>query len=170
MKWLTVVSAILAVSVGGATLSAQRSAVAAWREQHERQIVDELVQLVSLPNVAGNDANMRRNAGFLETRFVARGFTVEKTAGAGSPVVFARLDVPNPRGTLTLCIHYDGQPVDPSTGPAASRSRRALSVLNHDNNQHGPDENLRLRNLWEGIEIMASIMTMRPGGAATTGR
>jgi acetylornithine deacetylase/succinyl-diaminopimelate desuccinylase-like protein len=35
-----------------------------------------------------------------------------------------------------------------------------ISLVNHDNNQHGPDENLRLRNLWEGIDIMASVMTM----------
>jgi len=35
-----------------------------------------------------------------------------------------------------------------------------LSLVNHDNNQHGPDENLRLQNLWEGIEMMAAIMTM----------
>ena len=35
-----------------------------------------------------------------------------------------------------------------------------FSMVNHDNNQHGPDENLRLRNLWEGIEMMAAIMTM----------
>lgn len=35
-----------------------------------------------------------------------------------------------------------------------------FSMVNHDNNQHGPDENLRLQNLWEGIEMMAAIMTM----------
>ena len=35
-----------------------------------------------------------------------------------------------------------------------------FSIVNHDNNQHGPDENLRLQNLWEGIEMMAAIMTM----------
>jgi hypothetical protein len=36
--------------------------------------------------------------------------------------------------------------------------------VNHDNNQHGPDENLKLRNLWEGIDLLASILTMpRPG-------
>ena len=35
-----------------------------------------------------------------------------------------------------------------------------FSMVNHDNNQHGPDENLRLGNLWEGIEMMAAIMTM----------
>jgi acetylornithine deacetylase/succinyl-diaminopimelate desuccinylase-like protein len=40
-----------------------------------------------------------------------------------------------------------------------------VSIVNHDNNQHGPDENLRLRNLWEGIEMLAAIMTM-PRSAA----
>jgi len=35
-----------------------------------------------------------------------------------------------------------------------------FSMVNHDNNQHGPDENLRLGNLWEGIEMMAAVMTM----------
>ena len=35
-----------------------------------------------------------------------------------------------------------------------------VSLVNHDNNQHGPDENLRLRNLWEGIDLLASVMTM----------
>jgi hypothetical protein len=34
-----------------------------------------------------------------------------------------------------------------------------LSIVNHDNNQHGPDD-LRLQNLWEGIEIVAAILTM----------
>ena len=38
-----------------------------------------------------------------------------------------------------------------------------VSIVNFDNNQHGPDENLRLQNLWEGIEMLASLMTM-PGG------
>jgi acetylornithine deacetylase/succinyl-diaminopimelate desuccinylase-like protein len=35
-----------------------------------------------------------------------------------------------------------------------------FSIVNHDNNQHGPDENLRLQNLWEGIEMLAAIMRM----------
>jgi acetylornithine deacetylase/succinyl-diaminopimelate desuccinylase-like protein len=36
-----------------------------------------------------------------------------------------------------------------------------VSLVNHDNNQHGPDENLRLRNLWDGIDLLASILTMQ---------
>ena len=35
-----------------------------------------------------------------------------------------------------------------------------VSLVNHDNNQHGFDENLKLRNLWEGIDFLASILTM----------
>ena len=34
-----------------------------------------------------------------------------------------------------------------------------LPIANHDNNQHGKDENLRLQNLWDAIEIYAAILT-----------
>jgi acetylornithine deacetylase/succinyl-diaminopimelate desuccinylase-like protein len=29
--------------------------------------------------------------------------------------------------------------------------------VNHDNNQHGENENVRLQNLWDGIELFASL-------------
>jgi acetylornithine deacetylase/succinyl-diaminopimelate desuccinylase-like protein len=35
-----------------------------------------------------------------------------------------------------------------------------LSIVNFDNNQHGPNENVRIQNIWEGIETMAAILTM----------
>jgi acetylornithine deacetylase/succinyl-diaminopimelate desuccinylase-like protein len=35
-----------------------------------------------------------------------------------------------------------------------------VPVVNHDNNQHAEDENLRLQNLWDGIETMVAVMTM----------
>ena len=69
---------------------------------------------MALPNVAGNDGDMRKNADHLAGLFKRRGFTVETIGGPGSPVVFASLDVPKPAGTLTFYIHYDGQPVDPA--------------------------------------------------------
>jgi acetylornithine deacetylase/succinyl-diaminopimelate desuccinylase-like protein len=31
---------------------------------------------------------------------------------------------------------------------------------NHDNNRHSFNENLRVRNLWDGIELMAALMAM----------
>ncbi len=36
-----------------------------------------------------------------------------------------------------------------------------LSLVNFYNNQHGPNENLRIQNLWEGIETLAAILTMK---------
>ncbi|MEJ2541088.1 MAG: M20/M25/M40 family metallo-hydrolase [Gemmatimonadota bacterium] len=40
-----------------------------------------------------------------------------------------------------------------------------VPVANHDNNQHAPDENLRLANLWYAIELYAQLLTM-PGGVS----
>ena len=35
-----------------------------------------------------------------------------------------------------------------------------IPMGNHDNNQHSYNENLRLQNLWDGIELMAALLTM----------
>jgi acetylornithine deacetylase/succinyl-diaminopimelate desuccinylase-like protein len=35
-----------------------------------------------------------------------------------------------------------------------------ISIGNHDNNQHSYNENLRIQNLWDGIELMAALLTM----------
>jgi acetylornithine deacetylase/succinyl-diaminopimelate desuccinylase-like protein len=37
-----------------------------------------------------------------------------------------------------------------------------VPIANYDNNQHAENENLRLQNLWDGIETWAAIMTMQP--------
>jgi len=33
-----------------------------------------------------------------------------------------------------------------------------LPIVNHDNNQHAANENLRLRNLWDGIDVYAAML------------
>ena len=35
-----------------------------------------------------------------------------------------------------------------------------IPIANHDNSQHSSNENLRIRNLWDGIELMAALLTM----------
>jgi len=35
-----------------------------------------------------------------------------------------------------------------------------IPIGNHDNNQHSFNENLRIQNLWDGIELMAALLTM----------
>ncbi len=41
---------------------------------------------------------------------------------------------------------------------AAAGPTIVISIGNHDNNQHGDNENLRLQNLWDGIEWMAALL------------
>jgi acetylornithine deacetylase/succinyl-diaminopimelate desuccinylase-like protein len=36
-----------------------------------------------------------------------------------------------------------------------------IPIANHDNNQHAENENIRLRNLWDGIETMAALMMIK---------
>jgi len=35
-----------------------------------------------------------------------------------------------------------------------------VPIANHDNNQHSFDENIRLENLWDGIELLAALLAM----------
>lgn len=35
-----------------------------------------------------------------------------------------------------------------------------VPIANHDNNQHAPDENIRIGNIWYGIEIYSAMFTM----------
>jgi acetylornithine deacetylase/succinyl-diaminopimelate desuccinylase-like protein len=36
-----------------------------------------------------------------------------------------------------------------------------VPIANHDNNQHAENENIRLGNLFQGIEVMASLMMIK---------
>jgi acetylornithine deacetylase/succinyl-diaminopimelate desuccinylase-like protein len=36
-----------------------------------------------------------------------------------------------------------------------------VPIVNHDDNQHAANENLRLQNLWDGVETMAALLAMQ---------
>ncbi len=35
-----------------------------------------------------------------------------------------------------------------------------VPIVNHDNNQHAANENIRIQNLWDGIELMSGLLAM----------
>jgi acetylornithine deacetylase/succinyl-diaminopimelate desuccinylase-like protein len=35
-----------------------------------------------------------------------------------------------------------------------------IPIANHDNNQHSANENIRFQNLWDGIAVMAALMSL----------
>ena len=84
------------------------------------EIVRELVELLSIPNVAADRDNVRRNASLLRDLLRKRGFTAEILETDGNPLVFAELRVPGAQRTLLFYAHYDGQPVDPKGWNQAS--------------------------------------------------
>lgn len=66
-------------------------------------------------------------------------------AAGGEPVL-----LPGMGGSLPLYLFTDklGKPC------------LIVPVANHDNNQHAPDENLRLANLWYAIDLYGALLTM----------
>jgi acetylornithine deacetylase/succinyl-diaminopimelate desuccinylase-like protein len=36
-----------------------------------------------------------------------------------------------------------------------------IPIANHDNNQHSANENIRIQNLWDGIETLTALLNMR---------
>jgi acetylornithine deacetylase/succinyl-diaminopimelate desuccinylase-like protein len=61
----------------------------------------------------------------------------------GEPVL-----VPMLGGSLPVSIMVD----------AVRTPMVTLPIVNHDNNQHAANENLRLQNLWDGIALLATVM------------
>jgi len=84
-----------------------------WRQAHEQQIVDKFATLLSIPNVASDEANIRRNAEHIGTMLTEAGMRVELLELEGSnPVVFAERNTPGATRPIMIYIHYDGQPVN----------------------------------------------------------
>lgn len=86
----------------------------AWRGMHQDRILGELIDFLSVPNVASDHLGIRRNADMLESMLQRRGFAVERwTAVGASPILFGTLTVDTLLPTITFYAHYDGQPVSP---------------------------------------------------------
>ena len=69
---------VVSTSLLLAAPSADVLRVREWRANHERQILGELMQLVAVPNLAANRADIARNADLLTAMFEKRGFTVKR--------------------------------------------------------------------------------------------
>lgn len=92
---------------------ALREQVERYVTANQRAIVSELVTLLTIPNVAADKANIRKNAEHLRSMLERRGLTARLLETDGNPLVYGELRVPNATRTLLLYAHYDGQPVNP---------------------------------------------------------
>lgn len=96
-------------------------------------------------------AKVERNPGYPAARteignpLVQRLIAASKNA-AGEELVL----MPTLGGSLPLYLFVD----------LLEKPLVIVPVANHDDNQHAPDENIRLANIWYGIDLMASLLTM----------
>ena len=74
----------------------------------------------------------------------AKAVIAAATQAAGAPVVV----LPMAGGSVPLYMFAD----------VFSAPIICLPIVNHDNNQHAANENLRLQNLWDGINTYAALM------------
>jgi acetylornithine deacetylase/succinyl-diaminopimelate desuccinylase-like protein len=86
-----------------------------WRIANEQQIVDRFAELLSIPNVAADTANIRRNANHIKSMLETAGMQVELLELDGSnPAIYAQRMTPGADTTIVVYVHYDGQPVEPA--------------------------------------------------------
>ncbi len=109
-KLMLLVAALCVVAAAPSDTAAK---LRAWRTGHEAAIMRELFDLLAIPNVATNKADINRNAETLATWLRQRHFAAEVVPTSGSPMVLGERRAPNATRTVTLYFHYDGQPVDP---------------------------------------------------------
>jgi len=111
---LLILQALLAATALSAAPSVElKQAVRSYRETHDRQIVQELADLVSLRNVASNRADIQRNADAMLALLRRHGIEGRLlTAGDAPPAVFAEVSNPKAKRTIVFYAHYDGQPAD----------------------------------------------------------
>jgi len=89
--------------------------------------------------------------------------------GAGYPPSRTDMDLPASRAVIRTVEEDRGEPVVklPTLGGSIPMYLFAeilrtpvvgVPIANHDNDQHAANENLRLRNLWDGIEVYGALM------------
>jgi acetylornithine deacetylase/succinyl-diaminopimelate desuccinylase-like protein len=117
----------------GAQLEAQTAASAAreWRQSHQAEILQEFTNLLSIPNIANDGENIRRNADALVAMLQKRGVESRLLTLPGvNPVVFGEIKTPGAKHTIVFYAHYDGQPVTPIEWEGAAPFTPVLRKVN----------------------------------------
>jgi acetylornithine deacetylase/succinyl-diaminopimelate desuccinylase-like protein len=92
--------------------------------------------------------------------------------GQGSKAGKTRMDQPDIKNVIEEVKKFTGD--DVVFLPSSGGSNRAyyvifeilkkpgisVNLVNHDNNQHAADENIRIGNLWYGVELMSVLLTL----------
>src|SRR5215510_2794186 len=106
-----VVCEVAMLVIFAASLCAAQTTAREYRRAHEREILGEFTQLLSIPNIASDRENIRRNAEFIREMMQRRGLNPQLLEGKSPetpPAVYGEWKVPGATHSVILYAHYDG--------------------------------------------------------------
>jgi acetylornithine deacetylase/succinyl-diaminopimelate desuccinylase-like protein len=108
--------AVLSILLFSAATFAQTTdPVHGYVASHQREIVRQFAELLAMPNLASETADIRKNAEYIASELAKRGVTSRLLEEEGGPpIVFGELNTTGARHTVMIYAHYDGQKVDVS--------------------------------------------------------
>jgi acetylornithine deacetylase/succinyl-diaminopimelate desuccinylase-like protein len=131
-----------------------------WREQQDR-----VVEYIRSQGYFVVDTEPSR-----ETLLAHPHVAMVKRDEASYDAVRTPMDLPIAKAVVSAVETAHGKVIKwPTMGgsvPMGAMERAAdthtitVPIANHDNNQHSANENIRLQNLWDGVETMAALLAM----------
>ncbi len=164
--------------------AALRTAVEQYRRAHEVGILREFADLLAIPNLANDSANIRRNAAAVSAMLARRGVVARllESPTGGPPAVYGELRTPGAARTVVLYAHYDGQPVDAARwatppweptlrdGPLEAGAR--VVALPAADGATGPEWRLYARSAGDDkapiVAMLVALDALRAAGIAPT--
>lgn len=117
-KWSAIaIACTVTMSVHASGKTSVTNPVDDWIATHQHILLDEYEKFLGMPNVATDNAAIRRNADVLVAMMKRRELSprlLENADRSSPPAVYGEWKVPGATRTLVLYAHYDGQAVDAS--------------------------------------------------------
>ena len=89
-----------------------------YTQKNAGKLITEYSSFLSLPNLAADPVNLKKNANFIMEMMNQRGIKnvqlLEASKDGVPPAVYGEVIVPGATQTLIFYAHYDGQPVNPA--------------------------------------------------------
>ncbi|HTQ66485.1 MAG TPA: M20/M25/M40 family metallo-hydrolase [Puia sp.] len=112
---------LLLILLIGEFVPAQTAEILSVRKYRERitdNLIGEFVKFLSIPNLAKDNQNIKKNADFILEMMKKRGILnvqlLNPVTQDAPPAVYGEIKVPGAKQTFIFYAHYDGQPVNPS--------------------------------------------------------
>ncbi|CAN5311166.1 dipeptidase [soil metagenome] len=111
------IAILLILGLGFSASGQNAQSVREYLQSNDHRLINAFIQLLSIPNIASDTLNIRKNADHLIAQMQKRGLKPRLLEAADRkvpPVVYGEWMTPGATKTVIFYAHYDGQPTDPA--------------------------------------------------------